>query len=91
MRSGDDAMPKAGYKPHAQASAYFKALYADVNNASRAAPAGRTEGVKDNVGALETRMTLWDQLDEQRKWRWLFGFASPSVSGGGRHAARQAR
>lgn len=88
-----NASPKAGRKPNAQAAVYFKEFYTGVNDDARVNPGNRIQGLQDNTGVLETRMTLSDHLDDKQTWRWLFrGYASTSsdreVDGALRQQAR---
>jgi hypothetical protein len=58
---------------------YFKEFRNGINDASRINPGNRIVELKDNTGALETRMTLSDHFDEQQTGRWLFlGYTSTS-------------
>ncbi len=78
-QSVGEAPRKTGRMPQAQAAAFGKEFLADINSDSRINPGNRIRELKESIGVLETRMTLWDQLDEKQTWRWLFkGFASTS-------------
>lgn len=72
-----------------EGSVYLRNIQSDLNQDSRINPGNRVTPLEENRTVLETRLTLSDNLDAARKWRWLFkGFgllSSDRETDGNRH------